>query len=105
MRESLRLLDESIKGVLSALPNNDDVAQWAREYADNHLYRLAHDLELVRRYAPRGARILEFGSSPCFLTIALQRAGYEVCGLDIGRLENQCNDQAIATKGASHIHS
>lgn len=83
MKDCLQLVDESIASLLRVPPDSDFVAQWVREYARNHRFRLAKDVELVQRYAPPGAKILEFGSSPFFLTLALERAGHDVCGLDL----------------------
>ena len=82
-KRTLLSLDESIASVLRSLPKNEDTAAWIRAYADYHRNRLAQDVELLRRYAASAKSILEVGSAPLFLTIALKREGYDVCGLDL----------------------
>jgi len=82
-QECLRSIDESVCRVLLMPPANAELAQWMRGYADNHRRRLAEDLHLIRTSASKGSAILEFGSSPFFLTDALNRAGYRLVGLDI----------------------
>lgn len=96
-RQCIQSLDDAIACVLRSKAEGSEHAQWVREYADNHRYRLAFDLDLVQRYAVAGTRILEFGSSPFFMAVALKRAGYEVCGLDLApeRYSNILGDHAL----------
>ncbi len=56
---------------------------WAANYSQHHRHRLAGDLAMIRRTVEPSRRVLEFGSAPPFLTLALKRAGYDVVGLDI----------------------
>ena len=44
--------------------------------------------------------MLEFGSSPPILTVALTRAGYSVCGLDLApdRFETVCREDGLSVK-------
>ena len=64
-------------------PTDARLMEWYPEYADAHAERLAQDLMLVQCYSAPGATLLEYGSSPPILTTALQRAGYQVTGLDL----------------------
>ena len=64
-------------------PDEDRLVSWYRRYARQHAARLARDLELVERFAPPGAEILEYGSVPPLLTAALAGSGFRVRGLDI----------------------
>lgn len=82
-RQRQQSLDESIACVLRSLPGEENTADWIRAYADNHRNRLAEDVDILRRYTGSAKSILEVGSAPLFLTIALKRAGYDVCGLDL----------------------
>jgi len=81
--DCLREIDVSVARVFEALPENEELAQWMRRYAIDHTRRLARDLWQITQSTPKRSRILEFGSSPFFLTDALVRAGYSVVGLDI----------------------
>ena len=83
--EALRRIDDSVRRVLAdqMLPADPRLRQWVDEYACNSRYRLAQDLDMVQRYARRGARVLEFGSCPLLLSLALHQMGYDFHGLDI----------------------
>lgn len=75
---------QAIKEAAAAVQAADaTLTAWHQRYAGASAYRLAEDLRLVRRYCRPGARILECGSAPLILTIALRRRGYDVVGLDI----------------------
>lgn len=67
------------------VPTDPVLSDWVRRYALNHRHRLAGDLMIVADYVTRvpGARIVEFGTSPAILTLAMQRLGYDVTGLDL----------------------
>ena len=80
IKDALARFDDCVERML---PDDPALREWAQNYARNHRHRLAGDLEMVRRYAPRGAGILEFGSCPPFLTVALHELGYAVTGLDL----------------------
>ena len=78
--EALRQIDAARVNVKS-----DDalMADWAENYGLIHRHRLAEDLAMVSGIASPGESILEYGSSPPFLTAALVEMGYRVTGLDI----------------------
>jgi SAM-dependent methyltransferase len=78
--EALRRIDDA-----RARVSTDDafLAEWADNYGRIHRYRLADDLTIVAGIAPPGTSVLEYGSSPPFLTTALREMGYRVTGLDI----------------------
>ena len=57
---------------------------WAVPYLANHRLRLLKDLEILEEYAlPVKSRVVEVGSSPPFLTVAMKSLGYDVVGLDL----------------------
>jgi len=64
-------------------PDDPALADWCRVYARNAAPRLAHDLAIVERCLPRGARVLEIGAIPPLLTAALQHRGFRVDGVDV----------------------
>jgi len=67
----------------SVIGDGDVMKDWAANYSRHHRHRLAYDLRMICRTVEPARRVLEFGSSPPFLTLALKRAGYDVIGLDI----------------------
>lgn len=79
-RSRLPQIDAAAEAVCSA---DSDLASWAENYHRHHRSRLAHDLALCDRLADRGAKLLEVGSAPFFLTKALADSGYGVTGLDL----------------------
>lgn len=52
-------------------------------YSHLHIYRFIETLAIVRNYIPRGARILDIGVWPGYLSRALEIIGYNVTGIDI----------------------
>jgi SAM-dependent methyltransferase len=79
-KDCLQRIEESASIIV---PEDPALEQWARDYGHNHRFRLAQDLAIAREHTVAGGRILEFGSSPPFLSLALARLGYRFCGLDI----------------------
>jgi SAM-dependent methyltransferase len=61
----------------------EEVRDWFAGYVQTHAERLAFDLDEVRGLFPAPADILELGSTPPVLTLALARCGYRVTGIDI----------------------
>jgi 2-polyprenyl-3-methyl-5-hydroxy-6-metoxy-1,4-benzoquinol methylase len=76
----LHIIDECFLEVQSDFP---EMQAWLVSYNHHHRYRLANDLIMVHQYADLGARILEVGSAPFILTLALGKMGYKVIGVDI----------------------
>lgn len=67
----------------SISPQEDSMRNWYENYSQNHGERIAFDLEIVRSYAHLNDKILEFGSIPLLLTVALKERGFTVTGLDV----------------------
>lgn len=65
-------------------PDNPELDAWYREYVEKQSLRISFDLDLVRRHAPQGAAVVEFGALPLLLTAPLQEAGYNLQAVDIG---------------------
>ena len=65
------------------VPKDAALLTWHEDYLHNHKVRLAHDLDIIDREIPRSKHILEFGSIPLVLTVALKQYGYQVVGCDI----------------------
>lgn len=75
---------ELIEAAASSIVVDDPrLSSWFRDYARNHHRRLAFDLDLVRAVATPGGRILEVGSVPLLLTVALRLGGFDVIGVDL----------------------
>lgn len=64
-------------------PDGGGLQTWYKRYSEGQKKRLAFDLDYVQRFATHGDVMLEFGSTPPILTLALTRLGYSVCGLDL----------------------
>lgn len=64
-------------------PDETALSDWYNRYAAQHAERLAFDLSIVERHAPKDAVVAEFGSVPPILTAALKAQGRSVIGLDI----------------------
>lgn len=60
-----------------------ELTSWAKSYAAGSADRIAVDLDLLKRFAPPGGRVIEMGSAPFLFTLAAQRMGYDVTGVDI----------------------
>ncbi len=69
--------------IASISADDPRLESWLSDYARNHELRLAFDLDLVAATLAPGARILEVGSVPLLLTVALDLAGYDVTGVDL----------------------
>jgi SAM-dependent methyltransferase len=76
----LQIIDKCILQVRSDVP---EMQAWVHSYERHHRHRLAYDLMMVHQWANPSARILEVGSAPFILTLALEKIGYRVVGLDI----------------------
>ncbi len=81
--DALRRIDAAISRAMATMPPDPNLAQWMREYEVNHRHRLAEDLVLLDQHVPPTAQIVEFGSAPLFLTLAVRELGYKIIGLDI----------------------
>lgn len=64
-------------------PDDNALSDWCQQYLKNHRHRLAFDLDLLARFADPGGRVLEVGSTPLGMTVALADSGYSVVGLDL----------------------
>ena len=64
-------------------PDSQELSGWSMSYLTHHQERIALDLDIVDNTNSSKARILEFGSIPLLLTLALKKSGYNVTGLDI----------------------
>ena len=60
-----------------------ELTSWARSYSEGSAERIAVDLDLLERFAPKGGRVIEMGSAPFLFTLAAHRMGYDVTGVDI----------------------
>lgn len=64
-------------------PDDPSLSEWHQSYASNQKTRIALDLDIVEEKIPVGGRILECGSIPLLMTMALSKCGYHVTGCDI----------------------
>lgn len=76
-------LEAAYRTLAAAQPANSRAAAWFHSYWQHHASRLAFDLDAVRQLAPVGATVIEAGSLPLLLTLALSRSGYDVEGTDL----------------------
>lgn len=78
----LKILKESQKKVY---PNVDYLKKWYLNYSTNHLNRLSFDLQYLSDEfpIPKGVKVLEMGSVPPLLTVAIKELGYDVTGFDV----------------------
>lgn len=77
-----KIIDNSRK-LISADEKN--VQDWYKNYSTNHVNRLSFDLEyFVNEYPDFGdIKVLELGSTPPILTLAMKQMGCNVVGYDI----------------------
>jgi len=69
---------------LRILSHESSVDSWAADYLVHQSPRLAEDLDILEKYASRNStQIVEIGSSPPFITAAMNELGFRVIGLDI----------------------
>jgi 2-polyprenyl-3-methyl-5-hydroxy-6-metoxy-1,4-benzoquinol methylase len=61
----------------------NSLCDWYTDYAHNHHKRLSYDIDYVLKYIREGSKVIEFGSIPLILTLALSSMEYEVLGTDI----------------------
>lgn len=78
--ESVALIRGVVDETRKASP---ELPSWFDYFVSVHLHRIAFDIDLVRRDAPAGARVLDVGALPLMLTGGLARMGFDVAGLDI----------------------
>jgi SAM-dependent methyltransferase len=72
------------EAALSLEPDDQSLREWLGRYVNpNALRRIAFDLGYIRTSLPAEARIVEFGTTPPILTVALARLGYRVEGVDL----------------------
>lgn len=76
-------LQAAYHDLAAAEPEVSSTAPWLHHYWQHHASRLAFDLDAVRALAPPGTTIIEAGSLPLLLTLALSRSGYRVEGTDL----------------------
>jgi SAM-dependent methyltransferase len=95
--ESAELVRESV----GAITPDPDVESWYRSFSIVQSERLAIDLDIVARYVEPGAEILEVGSAPLILTLALARQGYRVAGVDIdpSRFDGTITEHGLRVAG------
>jgi len=65
------------------LPEDQTLSEWHKSYIANHKLRIALDLDIVRDKVPSNRSILELGSIPLLLTMALSKCNYNITGCDI----------------------
>ena len=84
----------------SATPDVQALQAWYSRYSQRQKKRLAFDLDYVERFADRDDALLEFGSMPPILTLALTRLGYSVCGLDLApdRFQSVMHKEDLAVR-------
>lgn len=77
---SRRIVDETILKIKS---EDNELNKWYNNYVISQKNRLAFDLDHLQRYSTKGSQILEVGSIPLILTIAINELGYKIQGIDI----------------------
>ena len=83
-RQPTRQSVESIDRAIADIHVEDNVlSAWLQNYSRGHRRRLASDVDECMRLLKPDHRILEVGSIPPILTLALQRNGFSVEGIDI----------------------
>jgi len=78
--ESSALIDGAASRVS---PTDPALATWHDNYVAHNGDRLAVDIDILQSRVPPGQEILEIGSAPFVLTVALSEAGYAVTGCDL----------------------
>ena len=71
------------RAIASIVPDSEHLRAAYRKSVQAQRRRFSFDLDHVQRFANPDSRILELGSYPPILTLALSRMGYSVCGLDL----------------------
>lgn len=64
-------------------PDVDSLSHWYPEYATRQKRRLAFDIDHLLHYAPIESKVLEVGSIPLILTVALKQIGFNIQGIDV----------------------
>lgn len=86
-KEAASPSDESLAHIDGAVPRiqpeDEGLRDWCQSYLKNHRRRLAFDLDLIDRYGEPGGKVLEVGSTPLALTVAMKDAGYSMVGVDL----------------------
>ena len=78
--KALSLLD---KIAIAVKPDLKELFGWNRQYFAFARNRLATDLRICENYFEKEGQILEIGSIPPLLTVALKLSGYDILGVDI----------------------
>jgi SAM-dependent methyltransferase len=80
--QSIAMIEGATRAVTAAAGGIDD---WLEGYAKTQARRLAFDLDMLKADYPEPAAtaVLEVGSAPMLLTVAMVRLGYKVTGIDI----------------------
>jgi SAM-dependent methyltransferase len=88
--------------LVSMRPSDQSLVTWFDSYASNHANRLAHDVDLITAFVPRGSRILDVGCVPPALLAALDGLGYCGVGVDIAprRFEECIAERALDVRQA-----
>lgn len=73
-------IDACIHDVKGTKPQYEE---WKRQYCKNHRDRLAHDLQLVEERFEASQVIVDVGSAPYVLSLALARRGHSVKCVDV----------------------
>ncbi len=81
-KESITLLNDCASQIR---PDKKELFDWFQNYANNHLNRLSFDLDylLGEFNHPQETSVLEIGSLPLLLTLAMQKKGFQVTGFDV----------------------
>lgn len=79
-RQSQQLIEQSIEKIAPDMPS---LCNWYTKYARNNKKRLSYDIDYALKYLPEDSKVIEFGSVPPILTLALTRMRYKISGADI----------------------
>jgi len=79
-KHSMRIIEACAKDLS---PDGRSLSEWHKSYISNQKIRIALDLDIVEEKVSVGGRVLECGSIPLLLTMALSKCGYHVTGCDI----------------------
>lgn len=77
---SLRFIEEWSEKIVA---KNAQDHNWFLSYAKKHKKRIAFDLDFIQKQSLINSTIVEVGSVPLLLTLALKQKKYQVLGIDI----------------------
>jgi SAM-dependent methyltransferase len=77
---SIKLIEEAISQIK---PDYENINDWYSNYANNQKKRLAFDVDYICENVSEDLKIIEFGSTPPILTLAIQNLNYDIQGVDL----------------------